>query len=189
MCDSRWCVLHVTANHEKRVAQNLSARSLEHYLPLYSERSRWTDRWVVIERPLFTGYLFARITQQTRITILSTPGVIRLLGDRAHEAVSSEEIARIREGLAMGCLLRPHPVLEAGTAVRVRSGVFEGVEGVVAELRRRCKVVIALSGTDQWFSLEIDQHDIEVLRRPVIQLPIAAKPKLIGAHRQPLVIA
>ncbi len=37
MFESPWRVLHVLANHKKRVAQHLAARSLEHYLPLYSE--------------------------------------------------------------------------------------------------------------------------------------------------------
>jgi hypothetical protein len=37
-----WQVLHVLANHEKRVAQHLVVRSVEHYLPFYTERVKWT---------------------------------------------------------------------------------------------------------------------------------------------------
>jgi len=53
MHSSPWHVLHVVSNHEKRVAQHLSVRSVEHYLPLYTERVKWTDRTAVVERPLF----------------------------------------------------------------------------------------------------------------------------------------
>ena len=66
MHESRWCVLYVITNHEKRVAQHLTARSLEHYLPLYTERSRWTDRVVSLERPLFAGYVFVRFAPEAR---------------------------------------------------------------------------------------------------------------------------
>lgn len=164
MSQSPWHVLFVIANHEKKVAQHLSVRSVEHYLPLYTERSRWSDRWVNVERPLFVGYVFVRYSSQTRLSVVSTPGVVRLLGDSTNDTVSADEIARIRQGLASGCLLRPHFDLPVGTRVRVRRGVFEGTEGVVAELRQRCKVVMTLSCIRQCFSLELDRDDIEIAR-------------------------
>ena len=167
MYEDRWQVLHVVANHEKRVALHLSVRSLEHYLPLYSERSRWTDRVVSLERPLFAGYLFLRFAPQARLSVLCTPGVLRMLGESERDTVSAMEIARIREGLASGCLLRPHPGVALGSPVRVLRGVFAGTEGVVTEFRQQCKIVMALSATGQCFSLEVELEDIEILRKPV----------------------
>jgi transcription antitermination factor NusG len=165
MHESPWHVLHVIANHEKRVAKHLSVRSLEHYLPLYTERSLWADRSVILERPLFTGYVFVRFLPQTWLSVISTPGVIRLLGDHESNTVSPEEIDRIRDGLASGCQLRPHAHVSVGTPVRVCSGVFEGVEGIVTELRHRCRVIIALSAVKECFSLEAELGNIEVLRK------------------------
>lgn len=170
MHESPWQVLQVTANHEKKVARHLTVRSLEHYLPLYTERSRWSDRLVTLERPLFAGYVFVRFTPQTRLSLISAPGVIRLLGDSTGATVSSEEIDRIRQGLASGCLMRPHVDLPVGTPVRVRRGVFEGAEGVVSEIRQRCKVVLTLSAVNQSFSLEVDRDDIEVLHAASIRI-------------------
>lgn len=166
MPDRPWRVLHVIANHEKRVAQHLSVRSFEHYLPLYSDRSRWSDRVVTLERPLFTGYVFVRFAPEARISILSTPGVLRLLGNDERDTVSAKEIERIREGLATGCLLRPHRSVKIGSPVRVLRGVFEGAEGIVTDFRQRCKVVMELSGTCQSFSLEVDLTEIQVLPKP-----------------------
>lgn len=164
MSQSPWHVLFVIANHEKKVSEHLSVRSVEHYLPLYTERSRWSDRWVMVERPLFVGYVFVRYSSQIRLNMISTPGVVRLLGDSTNDTVGCDEIERIREGLASGCLLRPHFDLPVGTPVRVRRGVFEGTEGVVAELRQRCKVVMTLSCITQSFSLELDREDLEIVR-------------------------
>ncbi len=163
MQEGPWHVLHVVANHEKHVARHLSIRSVEHYLPLYTERSRWTDRTVVVERPLFLGYVFVQLTPQNRLSLISTPGVIRLLGHADSGVVTPEEIARIRQGIESGCVLRPHPNVQVGTPVRVRSGVFAGVEGVVMQLRNLCKVVISLAAVKQSFSLEVDVREIEVL--------------------------
>lgn len=166
MLESPWHVLHVVANHEKRVAQHLTVRSLEHYLPLYTVRSKWTDRVVSLERPLFAGYVFVRYSPEVRLSVVTTPGVLRLLGDGVSDTVSVAEIGRIREGLASGCILRPHPPVSVGEPVRVHRGVFAGVEGIVTEFRHQCKVIIALSATRQCFSLEVDLDDIEVLRKP-----------------------
>lgn len=182
MFDNPWRVLHVVANHEKRVAQHLTARSLEHYLPLYAVRSKWTDRVVDLERPLFTGYVFVRFAREARISVVSAPGVLRLLGSGIGETVSADEIERIRTGLLSGCILRPHPTVSVGEVVRVHRGVFEGVEGIVTELRQQCKVIIALAATKQCFSLEVDLNDIEVLHKTVAKEMIAEKSKSTVLH-------
>jgi transcription termination/antitermination protein NusG len=182
MDESPWLVLHVVANHEKRVAQFLSVRSIEYFLPLYTERSRWTDRWVTVERPLFAGYVFVRFPLQNRISVISVPGVIRLLGNGHAETVSVEEMERIRNGLASGYLLRPHPFLKIGTSVRVRSGIFEGVEGVVAEFAHRCKVILSLNGLNQCYSLEVDLGNVEVIQAPIAKPQFARQPIVAIAH-------
>ena len=76
MTEHPWRVLHVISNHEKRVVQHLASRSLEHYLPLYALKSRWSDRTVALERPLFPGYVFTRFAPTERIGALSTPGAV-----------------------------------------------------------------------------------------------------------------
>lgn len=176
MNDSPWNVLHVISNHEKRVAQHFVVRSVEHYLPLYSERVKWTDRTVITERPLFAGYVFVRFSPQSRIFVISTPGVLRLLGDEESGMVSCEELDRIRDGLASGLLLRPHPCVSVGKRVRVRDGVFAGVEGVVTELRKQCRVIIMLSAARQCFSLEVGIDDLEVLKKPAAKTGLNVVP-------------
>jgi transcription antitermination factor NusG len=166
MRSSPWNVLHVITNHEKRVALHLVVRSIEHYLPLYSERVKWTDRTVVTERPLFSGYVFVRYSAEARLSVISIPGVLRVLGSEERNVVSGAELDNIRDGLASGLVLRPHPNVTVGTRVRVRSGFFSGVEGVVTELRRQCRVVLTLSAVNQSFSLEVDMNELTVLDKP-----------------------
>ena len=165
MDESPWHVLHVIANHEKTVAKHLSARSLEHYLPLYREPSHRTDRKVTLDRPLFTGYVFVRFARQHRSLVITTPSVLRILGDTDRDMVSATEIGRIRNGLANGYHLLPHPPVSVGMQVRVRGGFFDKAVGVVKEFREQCKVVIGLSAVQQCFSLEVACDALEVLRQ------------------------
>jgi transcription antitermination factor NusG len=150
-----------------RVVQHLVVRSVEHYLPLYTERVKWTDRTVLAERPLFSGYVFARFSPQSRRSVISIPGVLRLLGQEERDMVSCAELDRIRNGLASGLLMRPHGLVAVGTRVRVRDGVFAGTEGVVREMRRQCRVIITLAAVHLSFSLEMEVGDLEVLKTPV----------------------
>lgn len=161
--DVPWHVLHVRSNAEKRVAQFLSMREVEAYLPLYRERVKWTDRTMVVERPLFTGYVFTRYSAETKLRVITTPGVVRSLGEDERDLVSSTELEKIQAALTKGYPLRPHPRVVAGMRVRVRTGVFEGVIGTVTELRQQCKVVLALSAVRQCFSLEQDIDNLELL--------------------------
>jgi transcription antitermination factor NusG len=176
MHSSPWHVLHVLSNHEKKVAQHLQVRSVEYYLPLYKEKVRWTDRTVVAERPLFSGYVFARFDHQFRIPVISTPGVLRLLGDQTWDMVDDEELEKIRIGLAKGLAMRPHPTITVGTKVRIRDGVFAGVEGVVSELRQQCKVIITLAAVRQCFSLEAQIDELQVLNKSDAKSRIPALP-------------
>lgn len=170
-----WHVLHVRSNFEKRVAQHLTARSIEHYLPLFQERVKWTDRTVLTDRPLFSGYVFARFLPETRIAAISSPGVVRSLGDEAGNLVSCAELDKIRNGLATGLLLRPHPNVSIGARVRIRTGIFEGVEGVIAEFRQQCKVILALAAVRQSFSLEVALSEIEILKKPVVCIDLSSR--------------
>lgn len=174
MNDGPWHVLHVLSNHEKRVVQRLALRSVEHYLPLYAERVKWTDRTVVTERPLFAGYVFARVTSQSKNSVISTPGVLRLLGEGERNMVSEGELARIRDGLARGLLLRPHPPISLGTHVRVRDGIFAGVEGVVTELRQKCRVIVTFAPVSQCFSLEIGIENLVFPNKAAAKLELHA---------------
>jgi len=166
MQSSPWHVLHVLSNHEDRVARSLSAREVEHYIPCYKKKAKWSDRTVVTERPLFSGYVFAHVRPQDRINVLSTPGVLRVLGNDQRDMVSNEQLCKIREGLMAGLAMQPHPSIPIGTRVRVLEGVFTGAEGVVSELRKNCKVVLSLAAVNQSFSVEIGGENLLILDTP-----------------------
>ncbi len=63
----RWYAAYTCANHEKRVAEQLGQRSIEHFLPLYERVRRWKDRRVRLQWPLFPGYVFVRLALGDRL--------------------------------------------------------------------------------------------------------------------------
>lgn len=164
------------------MVQHLDARAVENYLPVYTERSRWTDRTVQLERPLFAGYVFIRFSPRQKLLIQSVPGVLQMLGGNGCPTVSPEELDRIRLALTKGYDLRPHPWAQIGTNVRVRGGIFDGVSGVITELRRQCKVVVSLAAVQRCFSLEIGMAQLELVAMP--RHPVAVSSE-VPAYNEP----
>jgi transcription antitermination factor NusG len=141
-----WYAAYTRANHEKRVAQQLSARSIEHFLPLYESVRRWKDRRVQLQLPLFPGYVFVRIALRDRLQVLEIPSVARLVGfNRTPTPLPEGEIEALKEGLESGVRAIPHPYLKVGRRVRVIAGPLEGLEGILIRKKNGLRFVISLN--------------------------------------------
>jgi transcription antitermination factor NusG len=152
-----WYAVQVKTTHEKRVAWQLDQRLIEHFLPLYRERRRWSDRIKELELPLFPGYVFCRFTLRTRATVLKTPGVHRVVGIGSMPApIEDHEIASIQEAQRSGLGVRPHPFLRNGQRVRVEGGPFKGLEGFITDIRRRDRLILSINLLHRSIALEID---------------------------------
>src|SRR5579872_6491274 len=78
--EPHWYVAQTRARHEKRAGEELDRRGIENFLPLYEKMSRWKDRRVRLQLPLFAGYVFARFPLSERLRALEIPSVARLVG-------------------------------------------------------------------------------------------------------------
>lgn len=170
LCDSAaavagWFALYTTARHEKRVAQHLDQRAIEHYLPLYRAQRKWSDgSRVTLDLPLFPGYLFVRIQRAERVRVLEVPGALTLvLGTGGQPAAMPDAtIQKLRSGLETGAV-EPHPLLTAGQRVRICAGAFAGLQGVVLRSKNRCRVVLTLEHILRSFSVELAGSDLEAI--------------------------
>src|SRR5215469_13800936 len=82
---TRWFAVYTAPRHEKRVAENIMARNIEAFLPLYRTSRHWKKRPpVTLELPLFPSYLFVRVMCHERGQVLSSPGVLSFVGNGRH---------------------------------------------------------------------------------------------------------
>jgi len=163
-CCPRWYAAYTKANHEQRVADRLGERGIENYLPQYESVHKWKDRKVRLQSPLFPGYIFVHMALQNRLRLLQVPGVARLVSFAGRPVtVSSEEIDRIRALLRMSQRIKPYPYLEIGKWVRVRSGPFEGLEGIVAKLKNSTHIVVTIESIRRAIAVQVEVAELEVL--------------------------
>jgi transcription antitermination factor NusG len=157
-----WYAAYTLANHEKRVMQQFTERSVEHFLPLYESVRSWKDRRVRLQLPLFPGYVFVRLALRDRLRVLQVPSVVRLVGFNGYPAaLPDREIEALRTSVAMQLRAEPHPYLTVGRRVRIKSGPLTGVEGILIRKKNAFRVVLSLDFILRSAAVEVDASDIE----------------------------
>src|SRR4051812_43680584 len=181
--DPRWYVVHTSANQERNVGNQFELRGVEYFLPVYHSARRWSDRRVVLELPLFPGYLFVHIALSERLNVLQVPRVAQLVGFQGEPVpLHDDEISVLRRGLSRSQSVEPHPYLVAGRRVRVVDGPFEGAEGIVLRRKNSLRVVVSLELIMRSVSIEVDEASIEPIGSRASRTSVAAGAILRSAN-------
>src|SRR5215469_15053414 len=139
-----WYAVCTRHQHEKTVAQSLTGKGFEVFLPLYRAMHRWKDRTKQLSMPLFSGYLFLRAGLDQHLQVLTTPGVFHFVSsaDRAIpvEQAEIDSVRRLTDGSSRA---EPHPFLRAGDRVRVKSGPLAELEGILTYWKGTFRLVLS----------------------------------------------
>ena len=157
-----WYAVYTRAQHQKRVATQLEGRALECFLPLYESVRRWKDRRVILNLPLFPGYVFVRLELRDRTKVLQTPGVVNLVGFGGVPCpIPEAEIEALQTCLARRLRMQPHPYLSAGRRVSVKSGPLAGFEGILLRRKHCHRLVLSIDSISSSVWVELDDVDVE----------------------------
>src|SRR5689334_3523968 len=141
-----WLAVQTRSRYENFAASHLSGIGYHVFLPAYQCRRQWSDRVKQIELPLFPGYLFCRFDPQNRLPILSTPGVIQIVGiGKQPVPVAESEIAAIQTLIRSGLPSLPWAFSHVGERVRIERGPLAGAEGVLTGFRGRHRLVLSIT--------------------------------------------
>ncbi len=150
-----WFALAVMPRHEKNVTRILHNKGYETFLPLYSKEHKYSGRVRSFQLPLFPGYVFSRFDATARLPILTTPGVLQVMGvGKNPVAIAESEIAAIRRTLEAGFPLSPVS-WKTGQRGRITTGPLTGVEGVVESVKP-LRLVLSIGLLQRSVLLEID---------------------------------
>ena len=140
-----WYALHVRAQFEKVVAVNLSRKGIDAFLPTFETRGRLSEPGHS-EMPLFPNYVFCRIQDAELQSVLTTPGVIHIMGTKSGvKPVDEAEIAAVKLVVQAPVHYQPCQFCETGRRVRVAEGVLHDLEGILAETGNGTGIVVGIS--------------------------------------------
>ena len=157
-----WWVVYTRHQHEKAVAEMLTTKGFEVFLPLYESTRRWKDRRMVLSLPLFPCYVFVRGGFDRKLQVVTTPGIHMILYRGEEVAViPDQEIEAIQKAMDGPCSVEPHPFLKCGMHVRVIRGSLEGVEGILTRKKNLFRLVLSVDMLAQSVAVEVHASDVE----------------------------
>jgi transcription antitermination factor NusG len=157
-----WYAIFTRHQHEKSVAFALSNKNHEVYLPLYRSVRQWQDRAKQLWFPLFPCYVFIREGMDRQLQILTTPGVIHIVGWSGRPAVVPQsQLEAVRRIMESCLLVETHPYLRSGDRVRVKTGPLMGLEGILTRKKGEARLVVSMEMLGQSAAVEIDVLNVE----------------------------
>ncbi len=136
--EKKWLVIYVRPRWEKKVEMLLKEQDIESFCPTTTRESQWVDRKKMISTPLFTGYVFVRISNRDLTKVRYSIGVLNYIYFMGKPAVIRDiEIERLKMAINSYNNLQIVNLNEisAGDRVRIRSGLFHNQEGEIIQVQ------------------------------------------------------
>ena len=173
----RWYVVHTQSGYEKKVKQNLEARTQsmnmedsihECVIPMEDVVEFKNGKKQVVQKKVFPGYLLVRcdMTDDSWYVIRNTPGITGFVGQGAKPSPlprrDVENFLSVKEEGEEVATKRGKPRLEyeQGETVRVKEGPFADFSGEIVEINEdqlKVKVLVNIFGRETPVELDFSQ--------------------------------
>ena len=158
--EALWHVLYVKPRCEKKMEGYCKAHEVECDLPVREETKIYQRRKVTVAKPVFPGYVFLRFPSADKLTVLKSNLVVRILPVDDQKKFY-KELLQIRQALAIDPTLDASAAFQAGRRVLIKSGPFQGVEGVVQVVKGKTKVVLNIDIIGRAIAVEVGMELLE----------------------------
>lgn len=160
-----WFALQTRASFERKICRQVEGKHLEAYVPVAHERHRWSDRYQIVEMPLFPGYVFVRAMSDPadRLAVLQTNGAYAFVTFQGVIArIPDQQINDLRRIEGQNTSWSPYPFLKSGQRVRICGGCLDGLEGILVAERGR-KLVISIEPMQRSIAIDVGAYDLAVV--------------------------
>jgi len=167
LLESPWYAIYTRHQHEKMVAQILTSKGFNTFLPLYATTHNWKDRTKALSLPLFPCYVFLKGGIERRLQIVTTPGIFGLVSSGGQPAaIPDVEIEAIRRVIESGTRVEAHPFLKCGNWVRVKCGPLAGIEGILVRKKNISRLVLSVEILGTAAAMEVAAFQVEAVNAP-----------------------
>ncbi len=162
----QWFALLTRSNFEQTVYTKICQKRIDAFLPKMRKPSKRKDRKMMIELPLFPGYIFVKSTLASadQLQILKTTGAVRLLGNtQGPVPIPESQIASLKlltsagQDLITGTIVQ----LEKGDPVILLEGPMAGLKGEFYRYKGQGRVIVKIDLLGQYAGLEVDSDHVE----------------------------
>ena len=157
-----WIVCHTKPRCEKKFSALMAAERFECYLPLVPSIRRYQHQTKRFTKPLFPGYVFARVPLETRSRIFQQDLLARVI-TVPDESLFLRQLADVKAIVASGLELSIHPLLTRGRRVRITGGPLHGVEGYIDDPASPRGIVVSMDVLQQGLLVRVPIENLQPL--------------------------
>lgn len=139
-----WFAIQVKPRYERLTALCLHQKGYQEFLPIVYDKSSACK--IKVERPLYPGYLFCRFDVNVSAPIVTTPGVIRLVGNGARPIpITDAEIEATQILIRSQRSVYPSPFISVGDRVRICEGPLTGASGILVRTKNADRLIVSIN--------------------------------------------
>lgn len=162
----RWVAFYTAPRAEKKVLRLLEDDGRTAYLPLQHKLQKWHDRKKWVDFPLFSSYIFVKIKANELFYIRNTQGIVKPVcfgGDVA--TIPDREIENIKILLESERELFAQNLsqMKKGARVRLRSGVFDGMEGELVSENKNGNFMVRIEAISAGVIVQMDREMMQII--------------------------
>lgn len=133
---------------------------IDYYLPLREETKIYQRRKVMVQKPVFPGYVFAALGRPERELALKSNQIVRII-EVTDQQRFLWELDQVKKALEVDPTLGATSAFSRGKIVRIVDGPFRGLEGIIETSKGRTRVVLNVDMIGQAVSVDVDMDLLE----------------------------
>lgn len=149
-----WWALKSRPRCEKKISALLQEQDKPVFLPCRTSRRDYQSKSVTFTVPLFPGYVFAYFCPTQKTSVLArTPssGIIEITDQQTF----IRQVNTLKTLLEHTQEVKSCPFIDKGKLVRITSGKFKGLEGIVRRYSRKKRLILSLDLLQQSIEVEL----------------------------------
>jgi len=166
----RWYAIYTRSRSEKKLYIELERKGIEAYLPLKKELRVWSDRKKWVETPLFTSYVFVKVSDREYYDAINSSWAVRYVcfESRAVPIPDSqiESLKLFLEDTKRNVELTENS-LKKGDHLEVTLGPLKGVRGELLQLRGQHRIVLRFLSLGCCVHADISMDEVKRLKDPL----------------------
>jgi len=160
-----WYAVYTLPRAEKSLSKLFRKYKIESFLPLVPTKRKWSDRWKIIDLPLFSSYVFVKIPfWKEKAKILMLPGSHHFIFHKGTPATIPEEDIELLRIMVSSFPDRikseQKEALQPGKKVKILTGPFQGHSAEIIKLQTKVTILVKFPMMNQLVSAEFHIDDL-----------------------------
>jgi len=160
-----WTPVRTKPRQEKKLAEYCKSHAVRFYLPLKKSVRRYQRRTVEFNVPMFPGYIFCALDEDTYRTLLVSGTIVYRISMEDHtekRLISDLNILQEFEKMTQQEEVVVRPEIVKGVKIKVQTGPLGGVSGMVEKRDESTFISVNVEILGQSVSAKIDIEDVEL---------------------------